>query len=232
MKVLKNILFSASILILPSLLSPMLSPIISPILTLPAFLNFSSSSAFALSLDEQTDVYTSYALEAKADYAGATQKIVKLQSANPENYFLNYRLGYLFGMSKKYSNAILHYEKAAKIAPDSVEPWLALSLLSYYSGDDTTVISASKEILKRDPHQYFGYLRLAGALLRAKDYAAALNIAKEGNQLYPTDVGFLEQKGVALKMLGKKNEAMAVAQQIILISPTNLFAKSVLAPSK
>jgi tetratricopeptide (TPR) repeat protein len=187
-----------------------------------------ASKAMCLSLDEQTEVYASYALEAKGDFAGAIQKMVKVQSANADQYFPNYRLGYLMSMSKKYSNAVNHYEKAAKINSSSVEPWLAISLMSLYSGDEDRVMSASKEVLSRDPKNYFGLARLAGVQIRKKDYSGALETASNGLKGYPSDALFLEQKGFALKSLGKTDEAKAVAKDLILLSPSNVFAKSIL----
>lgn len=186
------------------------------------------SISWGLSLEEQTDVYNTYTLEAKADYAGAVAKMIKIQAANTDNYFVNYRLGYLLSMTKKYSNAAVHYEKAAQIETASVEPWLALSLMYFYAADDSKVISSSKEILKRDSKNYYGLLRLAGAQIRTKDFAGALETSSEGLKNYPLDATLLEQKGASLKALGKADDAKKVAQQLIVISPANVFAKTVL----
>ena len=187
-----------------------------------------SPKAMSLTFEEQTDVYASYSVEAKADYAGAIAKMVKVLSSNPDNYFVNYRMGYLMSMSKKYPNAVMHYEKAAKVNPTSVEPWLAISLMSLYSGDEDRVLSASKEVVSRDPKNYYGLLRLAGVQIRKKDYARALASSNAGLKNYPSDTVFLEQKSFALKSLGKNDEAIAVAKELILISPTNVYAKSIL----
>jgi Flp pilus assembly protein TadD len=189
---------------------------------------FSAQPVFAgsLNLAAQLQVHESYSLEAKGDVAGALNKILKLQQMNPDDYLLNYRLGYLMALNKKYPNARIHYEKAAQIQPKSLEPWLAISLMSLYSLDDSKVISASKEVLKRDPHHYTALQRLASAQIRAKNFDQALQVAETGVSLYPTDAIFLEQKAFALNALKKTDQAKSVAQTLILVSPTNEFAKS------
>jgi Flp pilus assembly protein TadD len=185
--------------------------------------------ASALSVDEQKMVYESYALEAQKNIAGATDKMVKVLDAAPNDYVANYRLGYLFSLEKKYANAAERYKKAAAVSPKSLEPWLALSLMGLYALDDDMVISGSQEILKRQPGNYFGLARLASAEIRRKNYQSALNHAKEGAALFPTDALFAEQVAAAYKDLGKMAEARAAVQTLLLLSPSNLYAKDFLA---
>jgi tetratricopeptide (TPR) repeat protein len=189
------------------------------------------TNAFCLTVNEQTEIYDSYAAEAKGNYDSAIQKMVKIQAANQDDYFVNNRLGYLFSMNKKYANALIHYQKAAQQKPTSLEPLLGMSLTAYYAGDDAKVITTSKEIFKVDAKNYYGLLRMAGAQIRLKDFDGALKTSSEGLKFYPLDPILLEQKAVALNTLGKVADAKHVAQDLILVSPSNFFAKTLMNPA-
>lgn len=188
------------------------------------------SDAFCLTVTEQTEVYDSYNLEAKGNLEAAAQKMIKIHAANPDDYFVNYRLGYLLSMNKKYANALIHYQKSANLRPLSLEPLLGMSLTAYYAGDDSKLISVSKEILKINAQNYYGFLRMAGAQIRIKDFEGALKTSSEALKYYPLDAIILEQKAFALNALGKVSDAKQVAQELILLSPTNFFAKSLMNP--
>ena len=198
------------------------------ILTASSLLLAYSLNAFCLTVTEQTEIYDSYAVEAKGSIEAALQKMIKIHAGNPDDYFVNYRLGYLLSINKKYANAIIHYQKAAQLKPLSLEPLLGMSLAAYYAGDDSKLVIVSKDILKINAQNYYGFLRMAGAQIRLKDFEGALKTSSEALKYYPLDAILLEQKAFALNALGKVSDAKHVAQELILLSPSNSFAKSLM----
>jgi tetratricopeptide (TPR) repeat protein len=182
---------------------------------------------YAVTKEEQEQVYESYALESKGDYAQSIAKMAKVFDENKSDYFINYRMGWLFSMNKKYENSTEHYEKAAQASPKSLEPWLALSSLDMNLGLYAKVIAVSEEILKRDPANYLGLQRFITACIKLQKFEQALPKVNNALAFYPIDAIFLEQKGYLLNQLNKPAEAKKVLGTLLLISPTNAYAKSI-----
>ena len=189
---------------------------------------FCVNSASAITAEGIALTNESYALEAKKDYTQAIAKMVKVLDENKADYFANFRLGWLFTLVKKYENTTEHYEQAAKAMPDSLEPWLALSILNQNLGNSEKLLAASEEILKRAPTNYYGLQRGTSACIKLKKYDLGLTKVNKALEMYPTDTIFLEQKGYILKQMNKTAEAKTVLEFLQLISPMNAYAKSVL----
>ena len=185
-------------------------------------------SAAALSADETILLYNSYAAESKGDLDDALSKALGVLRTQPDDYLVNYRLGWLFSRVKKFKNAIDHYAAAAKASPESVEPWLALSLLHLNLGNYQQTLGAGTALLKRDPKNYHGLLRTSSAQQVLKMHADALATTDEALMLYPLDTLFLERKGYLLRELGRTLESDQVLRRLLLVSPRNAYANSVL----
>jgi tetratricopeptide (TPR) repeat protein len=188
-----------------------------------------SSSAWAVSLDDRVALYDSYTLEGQGLITKAIEKVTGVLSRNQTDYFVNYRLGWLFFLEKKYKNSIEHYQKAANLVPTSIEPWLGASYVYVMTGDYSNSVRTCAEALKRDPQNYTCLQRTTLSLIRLKDYSGAIEKANISLKLYPTDLVFLEQKVFALKESGHADEAKDIASALITLSPRNVYAKRVLA---
>ena len=199
------------------------------LLTLSAFLIFIwSLPGMAYTPEESAMVYDSYRLEANKDYTQALAKMNKVYEENQSDYFSNFRLGWLYNLNKKYDKTIEHYELAAKLAPESLEPWLALSILTFNLGNNEKLLSVTEEILKRAPTNYYGLQRGVTACIKLKNFDLGLLKVNKGLEMYPTDTIFLEQKGYILKQMNKTSEAKKVLEFLKLLSPENAYAKSIL----
>jgi tetratricopeptide (TPR) repeat protein len=154
--------------------------------------------------------------------------MISLLNTQTDDYLVNYRLGWLFSRAKKDKNAIDHYEAAAKASPLSLEPWLALSLLHLNLGNHRQALEACAALLDRDPKNYFGLLRSAAAHQGLKKNSLALAVTDQALALYPLDTLFLEKKAYLLRELGKTEESDQVLAKLILLSPQNPYARSVL----
>jgi tetratricopeptide (TPR) repeat protein len=195
------------------------------------FLILLGSVCYASTVD-YTGIYDSYNLEAQKKYGDAIAKMTEIYSKNSDDYFVNYRLGWLFSLDQKYKNSVDHYKRAAINNPTSVEPWLALSSLMVNLADWKSALGYSEELIKRDSKSYYGHLRFILSNIRLKSYDAALEKVEAALKLYPTDPVFLEQKAFALAESGKVELARKVVSELIIISPSNVYAKTFLSAHK
>jgi tetratricopeptide (TPR) repeat protein len=184
-----------------------------------------SMSTKAISVEEHSAVFETYTLEAQGKYAKAIEKMTKLLEGKSDDYFINYRLGWLFSLEKKYKNSVDHYKKAGSSNPKSIEPWLALSLLHLNLLDYKNVMVYAEEVIKRDPENYYGNQRYILAALRTKDFSSALEKVDEILKAYPTDAIFLEQRAYALAESGKFDLAKKAVADLLLVSPSNAYGK-------
>ena len=191
-----------------------------------------SQLTFAISSRDYPVVYDSYTLEEKGKISQAIAKMTELFAKNTDDYFINYRLAWLFSVDKKYKIAIDHYKKAAEKNTQALEPWLALSLLSVNLSEWQSAATYSEEILKRNPDHYDGNLRYIMATIHLKDYAKAIEKVDHILKLYPLDPIFLEQKAYSLAESGKTEAAKKAVLDLILVSPSNVFAKTFMSTSK
>jgi tetratricopeptide (TPR) repeat protein len=185
-----------------------------------------SFQAYSMGLEDYTNVYDSYKLEAEGKLPQAIEKMIQIYSKSTDNYLVNYRLGWLFSLEKKYQNSIEHYKKAANKKPKSIEPWLALSLLHMNLQEWSKASDFAEELILRDNHNYFGNLRYIQAKIKLKNYRSALEKLDQILNVYPMDPVFLEQKAFIFSELNKKKEAKNAVLDLLLISPNNYFAKS------
>lgn len=187
---------------------------------------------FCLPLNSQEIILESYAAEGEGRTPQAIEKMVRLFNGAPNDYFINFRLGWLFYLDKKYTNSANHYASAARIEPGSVEARLGQTLALLAAGDYGRVVEVSRDLLKLDPKNYLGQQRMIQAYLRLKDYSNAAVQAYNALKSYPSDVVFLEQYGFILNELGRTEDAKKTLGFLFLISPKNVYARSVLGAIK
>ena len=189
-------------------------------------LGFSSPKAWAMSLEQQTIIYDTYSLENQKEYSKAIEKMIVLFHESSNDYFINLRLGWLFYLNKQYANAILHYNRAALLAPNSIEPLLALSLIHNLVEDYASTIKICNKILAADPKNLQALQRLISAEIRTQNDSDAEKNVAYGVDLYPTDPIFLEQKAFIKNKLGKKEEAKKALTLLLVVNPSNEYARS------
>ena len=185
-----------------------------------------TQNLWAISVDDHQAIYVSYLSEGQGKIADAIGKLTSIYQKNPNDYFVNYRLGWLFSLEKKYKNSVDHYKKAADLSPASIEPWLALSSLSINLADWTQARKYAEEILERTPTNYYGQLRYIQAQIQLKEFDKALTKAEAALKLYPTDKIFLEQKAFSLAKLNRVEAAKMAILDLLLVDPQNIYAKS------
>jgi tetratricopeptide (TPR) repeat protein len=184
-----------------------------------------SQLTYAVTVEDHPLIYESYGHEYQGKYPQAIEPMTQILLKKPDDYFVNYRLGWLFSLHQKYKNAEEHYKKAAQILPSSLEPWLALSLLSINLGEWEKAMNFSEEVMERNKDHYYGNLRYITAAIKLKKFEKALNKASSILRSYPTDAVFLEQKAYSLENLGKISDAKKAIMDLKVVSPQSEYVK-------
>jgi tetratricopeptide (TPR) repeat protein len=181
-------------------------------------------SIFANDLKTKDIYLQSYNYEYMGKYNEAIKVLTPLYKKYPKSYTLNLRTGYLFLLSKKYSNAIKYYKKASVIIPSSVEPRLALININLLMENYKVAQELSYELLKIDYYSYYGNLYVIKALYAQKKYDDAKIITNKMLALYPTSVVFLEQLYKIYKATNSKYTD-DIKKNIGILDPNNLLIK-------
>ena len=187
---------------------------------------FLSSKIFALSLEDiRKSYYMSYRYEVAGDYRDAIRSLMVVYKSYPNGYTVNLRLGWLYYLSKKYSNSIFHYKKAIKVIPYSVEAKLGLTLPLLAQGKYSSVERLCYQILNQDFYNYYGNLRLVYVLRKQKKYDLAEKVINKMLYLYPTDTKFLLELGILKFEKREFNNAKRILNDVLILDPENLKAK-------
>ena len=93
---------------------------------------------------------------------------------------------------------------------------------------DDAVESQAKVLLRQDPGNYYGNLRVAVALRLAKKYADADAIVQPMLAAYPTDVTWLDEQGLLELAQGKKELAKETFADVLALDPQNPTATQAL----
>lgn len=193
------------------------------------FLLFLINLSFAMDYTEIKEAYyRSYQYERNGDYERAIKALVFVYNEYPDGYTVNLRLGWLYYLMKKYSNALFHYQKAMKTIPSSIEAKLGYSLVLLAQEKYPEVEKVCYQIINTDYFNYYGNLRLAYALRMQKKYDIALKVVNKMLAVYPTDVNFLTYLGILKFLIGQKKEAREIFKNILILDPENTTAKEYL----
>ncbi len=190
---------------------------------------FLSVILFAFSTkDIQQIYYKSYNYEKMGDYKDAIKVLIPLYEKYPNGYTINLRLGWLFYLNKNYKNAIKHYQKASLMLPYSVEPKLGLMRVYLAIEKYQNALKIGNSLLREDYYNYYGNYYEILALMGIKEYKTAIKVANKMLALYPTSVLFLNSLGEIYYIEGKKEEAKKIFENVLILDPNNVIAKSYL----
>lgn len=172
------------------------------------------------------DIYLkSYNYEKMGKYDEAIKVLTPIYEKYPKGYTLNLRLGYLFLLSKHYTNAINYYKKASIIAPSSLEPRLALTRINLILEQYEDAQTLAFNILKIDYYNFYGNLYASSALISQQKYDTALLITNKMLTLNPTSVIYLQQLARIYKLTNNKylND---IYNSIRILDPNNIYVNS------
>jgi tetratricopeptide (TPR) repeat protein len=171
---------------------------------------------------QQKAFSASYIAEGKYNYTEAINQINSVYSE--QNYEINLRLGWLFYLSKNFTNSIKHYEKAVALKPYAIEAKFGLikPLVVLESWDK--IIKQYETILSIDPQNTIANYYLGYSLYSRKQYDLAVKYFEKVVNLYPFDYDNSILLAWTYYRLGKNNEAKVLFNKVLLMSPNDASA--------
>jgi len=173
----------------------------------------------------QSNYFKSYDYEQMGKYEEAIKVLIPLYKKYPKGYTLNLRFGWLFYLSKKYTNAVKYYKNASLIQPASLEAKLGLTRVYLATASYADAQIFAYEILKTDYYNYYGNLYAIKALIAQKKYDIALKITQKMLALYPTDVLFLQELARIYKAT-RSPYLQKLYQDILILDPNNVLVRN------
>jgi tetratricopeptide (TPR) repeat protein len=166
----------------------------------------------------------SYKAETGENYSLAISSLKAVYRA--DDYAVNVRLGWLFLLSKQYTESISYYDMAIRLKSYAIEARFGMikALNALESWDK--VREQYEAILKIDPQNTTSLYWLGILLYNRKDFDnAARNFEKIVN-LYPMDYGSVIMLAWTRLYQGKKSDAKVLFNHALLLSPNDASATS------
>lgn len=167
---------------------------------------------------------SSFAHEARGDYAAALGGVRAILRAEPGNYTATLRAGWLHYLRTEYEESAAWYRKAVALAPSAIEPKLGLMLPLMAALRWKEAETAAVEVLKASPQNFLANSRLAFILFSQGRYTQAKSEYQKMIDLYPGDLDM--QLGLAwtLQRMGDKKGAGEWFTKILRVRRTNTGA--------
>ena len=126
----------------------------------------------------------SYSFEYESQYAKAIKPLLELKV---DNYEVDLRLGWLYYLSKDYTNSEMYYKKAIKLEPNSIEARFGVVLPVSAIGNWNSVLATYYEIVKIDPNNSTANYRIGNIFYSRKEYPNAASYLLRVLKMYPFD---------------------------------------------
>jgi len=176
--------------------------------------------------------YDSYNYEKMGDYEDAIKSLMPVYKEYPNSYTPNLRLGWLYFLNKNYSNALMHYQKAATVVKSSIPPRLGIVNIYILQGKFDEALRFCGDILKTDYYNYYANLYLSQALIGKKDFQNAKAVVFKMLSLYPSDVLFLQKLATVYRLQNDLKSAAKVYEDILILDPKNVAANDFFSSKK
>ncbi|MGI4873927.1 MAG: tetratricopeptide repeat protein [Janthinobacterium lividum] len=184
--------------------------LLAALLLAPAFLRAQDQSGLSASFG------ASYTAEAKADY---TDAITALKNGYANLYEQNLRLGWLYFLAKNYTTSVVYYQKAIDQRPYAIEPKFGLVKPLNALGQVEKMLSLYTAILQVDPQNTQANYWTGVIYLNRKVFDKAARYFERVVNLYPFDYDTNLSLAWTYLNLGKKTEARALYNRVLLIRP-------------
>jgi len=159
----------------------------------------------------------SYQLEYTKDYAGAIAALKDVD--DPTYYDVNLRLGWLNYLKGMFRESVNYYKIAIDLKPDAIEPRIGINYVLTSLGNNDEVIAQNKKILEVNPQNTYSNYAVGMYYYNKGDYGSALTYFEKIVKLYPFTYDALIKYAWTNLKLGKMNEAKALFDRVITLSP-------------
>lgn len=166
----------------------------------------------------------SYQYEKTENYNDAIKAIMIVYNHYSKAYTVNLRLGHLYLQTGKFSNATRHYQLAQKALPYAISPKIGQMSIGIAQGHYERTQEIGFTILKTDPYNYYGNIKLAYVLTLDKKYESAQAIVEKMLAIYPEDVLFISQYAANFAAQGLHERASEYYSNALILDPENVEA--------
>jgi adenylate cyclase len=129
-------------------------------------------------------------------------------------------LGFLYLLKRQYNKAVEEAEKAVALSPNSSSSRRHLAAIYNYVGKREEAINLAKQAIRLNPFARPYYFEALGeAHLMAGQYEEAIEAFKKALHLNPKDSVSIMNLAIAYSLLGREEEARAMAEEFLTISP-------------
>ena len=189
------------------------------------------SPVFATELDAREIsriYYQAHTYEKSGNYDAAIKALQRIYNGYETSFGVNNRLGYLYGLNHQFNKSEFHYNQAISDLPDALSPKLGLMYTYLQAKRFEAVTSLGYKILRIDYYSYYGNFRLAQALRQIENIEMAEEILIKMLIRYPSDTLYLTELGLLALDKGEVNRANSIMQEVLILDPENITARSVL----
>lgn len=174
----------------------------------------------------------SYDAETAGSFDQSLNLVLRILRVTPTHYVAAYRAAWLYYLKGEYEDSIRFYERAASLAPGSIESELAMLLPLTAAKQWKRAEQVGLKFLKNCESNYLARSRLAYVYFLAGKFKEAEAQYRKTLAFYPSDVEMM--LGLAWSQLKQRNakEAGKLFEQILSIAPGNLNARSGLEACK
>lgn len=159
----------------------------------------------------------SYESEQAKKYSQAISDLKPIYKS--DSYFVNIRMGWLYYMSKQYTESIKYYNTAIALKPYAIEARFGcvkpLSAIESWNN----VRAHYLQILKIDPQNTVANYWLGVIYYNRKDFGNALKNFEKVVNLYPLDYDSIVMLAWTKLNVGKTAEAKMLFNQALVIRP-------------
>jgi len=171
----------------------------------------------------------SYTLEARGKYAHALAALRRVSASQENSYIYQLRLGWLTYLTRKHTVAIQAYNKAARLAPQAVEPLQGLLLPQMAARRWKDAQKTADRVLAMAPGNYLATTRKAWILFNLGRFREAEKIYVKVLRQYPANLTMRAGLGWARARQGRLAGATKAFRAVLRYSPKNNSAAAGLA---
>ncbi len=162
---------------------------------------------------------SSYALEAKKEYAKAVESLKAVY--DEKSYEINLRMGWLLYMAGSHNDAVNYYKKAIDLKPYAIEPRLGYAYPASVLGKWKEIEEMYDKALTIDPNNTLINYRKGLFHYNRGEFQDAEKCFEKVVNLYPFDYDGLHMLAWTKLKLKKSSEAKILFQKALLSQPDN-----------